>query len=239
MTESRPTIGILKCGHVAPSVAARHGTYTEWFRALLGPQGFDMPDWAVVDGDFPDSIDACDGWLVTGSPLGVYEDHAFIPPLMDFIRACRDAGKPVVGICFGHQAIAQALGGTVVKHEGGIKIGRQTYRVKGLGALTLNAWHQDQVVAPPPGAEILAEGPGCSVGAMAIGDTILTLQTHPEMTNACLLDLIELRRDSGSFAPEQAALAEAGATEAVDDKAAAAWIGDFYRQGIGRRRDVA
>ncbi|WP_226898214.1 type 1 glutamine amidotransferase [Mangrovicoccus algicola] len=232
MTAPRPRIGILKCGHVAESIETAHGTYTEWFRDFLGPQGFDMPVWAVVDGEFPDSVEACDGWLVTGSPLGAYEDHAFIPRLEAFLREIRAAGRPLVGICFGHQIIAQAFGGRVIRHPGGIKIGRQSYEVEGLGRLALNAWHGDQVVEVPEGAEIIATGEDVPVGAMRIGDRVLTLQTHPEMTNACLLGLVDLRRDTGIFAPGQVEAAEAAADEPVDSARAAEWIGDFYRRAL-------
>lgn len=229
----KPRIGILKCGHVHDTVTARNGDYNAWFRNLLDDQGFDMPAWAVVDMEFPDSIDAADGWLVTGSPLGAYEDHAFIATLMAFIRDVQAAGKPMVGICFGHQVIARALGGTVEKAAVGLRIGHQTYTVDGIGTLTLNAWHQDQVIVPPQEAEIIATGPDVPVGGMRINDTTLTLQTHPELTNACLLDLIELRRDSGSFAPGQVETAEASATEPTDSDRAADWIGGFFRDRLG------
>lgn len=228
----KPRIGILKCGHVAESVTQQNGDYTAWFRNLFADQELDMPVWSVVDMEFPDSIDDADGWLITGSPLSSYEDHPFIAPLMDFVRDVQAEAKPLVGICFGHQLIARALGGTVTKADSGILIGRQRYQVQGLGELTLNAWHQDQVIVPPAEAEIIATGPGVPVGGMRIGDSTLTLQTHPELTNTCLLDLINLRRDVGTFAPGQIETAETGATQPVDAKVAAVWLADFLKARV-------
>lgn len=226
------SIGILKCGHVHETVTAQNGDYTAWFRNLLEPHGFHMPAWTVADMEFPDSIDAADGWLVTGSPLSAYDDHPFIDPLMEFLRNIQAAGKPLVGICFGHQIIARALGGKVEKAPSGLRIGHQTYEVEDAGTFRLNGWHQDQVTVPPADAEIIASGPGVPVGGLRIGGSTLTLQTHPELTNQCLLDLIALRRDTGSFAPGQLETAEADAAQPTDADRAAAWISAFYRDRL-------
>ena len=92
-----------------------------------------------------------DGWLISGSKHGAYEDHAFIPPLEDLIREIADQGLPLVGVCFGHQIIAQALGGKVEKFDAGWAVGRQTYEIDG-DEYQLNAWHQDQVTRLPESA---------------------------------------------------------------------------------------
>ena len=78
---------------------------------------------------FPTSVSSCDGWIVTGSAFGAYEDHAFIPPLEDFIRANYKADVPMAGICFGHQIMAQALGGKVEKFSGGWGVGYTNYEM--------------------------------------------------------------------------------------------------------------
>ena len=147
-------IGILKTGQSPEVIRGALGDYDQMFERLLGGRGFDFDSYHVEAMQFPPDVHAADGWLITGSRPGAYQDHPFIPPLEDFIRAAYAAGVPVVGICFGHQIIAQALGGRVEKHKGGWAVGAQDYDFAGQ-TVTLNAWHQDQVVTAPEGAEVV------------------------------------------------------------------------------------
>ncbi len=173
-------IGILQAGHSPDELRDSVGDYGEMFTRLLDGHGFDFQIFSVVDGEFPAGTQDADGWLITGSKHGVYEDHDWIPPLEELIRDIRDAGQPLVGVCFGHQIIAQALGGRVEKFDGGWSIGRTEYNF-GNQKLALNAWHQDQVVEAPEGAEIVASTDFCANAAMMIGDKILTIQPHPRV----------------------------------------------------------
>ena len=176
-------IGILKCGHANDKVIAEHGDYERWFEKLLADKDLEFAAYNVVDLEFPASVSDCDGWLLTGSRHGAYEDHPFIAPLEDFIRAAYSAHVPMVGICFGHQLIAQALGGKVEKYSVGWAMGNRTYDWNGLGDVALNAWHQDQVVTPPKGAKILAGNDFCKYAALIYDDRAWTVQAHPEITN--------------------------------------------------------
>lgn len=185
-------IGILQCGQSPAQLKRDLGDYPDMFVRLLDGRGFDFTTWHVEKMAFPDDIHDADGWLLTGSRHGAYEDHAFIPPLEDFIRRVHDAGVPMVGICFGHQIIAQALGGTVVKHPGGWAVGAQDYDFGGQ-PVTLNAWHQDQVVALPPGAQVAGRNAFCENAALIYGDRAFTVQAHPEFGDAFIQGLMDTR----------------------------------------------
>jgi len=185
-------IGILQTGHSPDNMKDQLGDYGEMFTKLLGGHGFEFKIWSVVDGDFPASAVDADGWLITGSKHGAYEDHDWIPPLEDLIRAIRETGCPLVGICFGHQIIAQALGGKVEKFSGGWSVGRTEYTVNGQ-PMALNAWHQDQVTAVPDGATVVGSSDFCANAALLYDDQIWTIQPHPEFSSAFVDGLIRTR----------------------------------------------
>lgn len=185
-------IGILMTGHAVPELQERTGDYDAMFARLLARHGFEFETYNVVDEQYPSAPDACDGWLITGSKHGAYEDHPWIPPLEDFIRAVYAAGRPMIGVCFGHQIIAQALGGKVIKYPGGWSVGRTEYDLDG-ETVALNAWHQDQVVEVPKDAKVIGKSDFCANAAMVYDDRILTIQPHPEFGPDIVEDLIRLR----------------------------------------------
>jgi len=221
-------IGILLCGHAPDEYIEQRGDIDALFRDLLGERGFEFQTWPVVDMDFPDSPKDADAWLVTGSKHGVYEDLPFIAPLEDFIRDIRHAERPLVGICFGHQIIAQAFGGHVEKFDGGWQRGLQSYAL-GDGDLSLYAWHQDQVITAPSGARTLASNPGCTHAILSYGPNCLTIQGHPEFERDFIETLIEHR--AGSATPEELAAVAAKLDHPPDRARAATLIANTLRHG--------
>ncbi|WP_322865607.1 type 1 glutamine amidotransferase [Aquicoccus sp. G2-2] len=219
-------IGILQTGHAPDALLPESGDYDTMFARLLGQRGFDFETFAVVDGVFPENAAACDGWLITGSRHGAYEDHGWIAPLEALIREIATSGRPLIGVCFGHQIIAQALGGKVEKFAGGWAIGPQDYEIAGQH-MVLNAYHQDQVTKLPPGAQVIGRNEFCANAALLIGDNILTIQPHPEFSADFIAGLIE-KRGRGTVPDALLDAAEARLSEPNDNAGFAARMAGFF-----------
>lgn len=173
-------IGILQTGRSPEPLVDEFGEYGEMFQTMLYGRGFTFQVYDVLEHEFPASAHDADGWLITGSKFGVYEDHDWIPPLEQLARDIYAAGLPMVGVCFGHQLIAQALGGKVEKFEGGWSVGRVEYEMSDGTTLPLHAWHQDQVIEKPEQAKTIGSTDFCEHAVLTYGDRVLTLQPHPE-----------------------------------------------------------
>ncbi len=185
-------IGILQSGHSPDALIDKAGDYGDLFTAMLADDDLTFEVFSVVDGIFPSGAEAAEGWLITGSRYGAYEDHDWIPPLEDLIRDIHARALPMIGVCFGHQIIAQALGGKVEKFKDGWAVGRTEYDMGGQ-SLAVNAWHQDQVTRRPDEAQVLASNDFCENAVLAYGDTIWTIQPHPEMSPEFVDGLIRFR----------------------------------------------
>jgi GMP synthase-like glutamine amidotransferase len=235
LTIVRPKLGIIECGPVRAELAAQFGSAVDWFKAYLDPvlgARFEFTSYAAYRNDFPASVDDCAAWLLTGSVYGVYEQADWMLRLEGFVRNAA-LRKKVVGVCFGHQLIAKAFGGRVAKAEQGWQIGLQRYIIKSqkswmtppLQSFALVASHQDQIVTPPANAVVLAENAASPFGMMQLGDNILTIQLHPEMSVACSAALTNLR--SEILGPERVAAAKASFAQVPDDQTFAKWIAQF------------
>lgn len=216
-------IGILQTGDVNPRLADRFPPYDVMFASLLDGHGLRFRAWRANHGELPEGPEAADGWLITGSAAGVYEDLPWIAPLEELVRAIAAARRPLAGICFGHQLMAQALGGRVAKSEKGWGIGVQAYRETGTGrTLRVLASHQDQVTALPPGAEVMASSEFCPIAAMRWPDApMISWQPHPEFAPDYSRAIIEMRRGE-TYAEAFADAALAGLDQPLDS----AEIGD-------------
>jgi GMP synthase-like glutamine amidotransferase len=193
------TIGILLCGDIPATLEAEFGPYSGMIRRLLGSRSATVFD--VQNGQLPRSISTYEGYVITGSNAGVYDGQPWINDLMDFLRNARGGGSKLIGICFGHQAMAQAFGGSVIKSPKGWGIGLHRYELHARphwiddgGAVAVPASHQDQVVTLPSDARVIASSEFTPYAALDYRGAI-SFQFHPEFSPAFAAALIEANRD--------------------------------------------
>lgn len=221
-------IGILQTGLAPEALSDTMGDYPDMFARLLDGQGFTFRTFRVVEGEFPADVHDCDGWLITGSRHGVYEDHPWIPPLEQFIRDAFAARVPVVGICFGHQIVAQAMGGKVERYDGGWAVGATEYDFSG-EKLVLNAWHRDQVTRPPEGARVIATNDFCANAALLYDDRAFTVQAHPEFRPE-FVDGLMKTRGKGLVPDDVMAAAATRLADPIQDRTMAGRIAAFFKE---------
>ena len=167
-------------------------TIVEWLAPALPNATFATADVAY-GADLPEP-DTFDGVVVSGSEFGVYDDTPWMVPLRRFLLAARDAQKPVFGICFGHQIMAETFGGRAEKAACGTVVGRRIYEIEG-AMLATHAWHQDQVTQVPPGATVTGTADYCPIGVLEYDFPGLSVQFHPEYSRPRLEQLFSLGRD--------------------------------------------
>lgn len=228
-------IGVLTAAQPPACVAQAHGPFFAMFSELFKGQGFTFHDWNIEEMIFPSSVSDADGWLITGARHGAYEDHAFIPPLEDFIRASHAAHMPMIGICFGHQIIAQALGARVQKFEGGWALGRKSYSIDGIGRVHLTAWHQDQVVERPSGAQVIASNDFTQFAGLRYGDHCITLQPHPEITPLIRASYARWQLGENRFSPDLLNNVIADTTKPGDEARLGQFLAEFLKTAHSKR----
>lgn len=230
-------VGLLQLGYIHPDVAATEGDYPEAFAALLAGHDIELTTYDVPAGQRPKSPRDHDGWLASGSANSAYEPLAWIGDTGRFLLEVVDADVPLVAICFGHQLLAQAMGGTVARADVGWGVGVHHYDVVGparpwmagpVSELRVIASHQDQVVEAPDGIELLATSTHCRVAGYTVGSRALALQAHPEFTPAVSRGLLDLRRGAIGEARTDAALATLD--EPIDQDLIAGWMASFWRR---------
>ena len=196
-------IGLLACDFVNPEFLEISGTIPQMFADLISQTKIDA-DWKVYqvwEGEIPSSTDECEAWFISGSRKSIYEEEDWIKYFGEVVTNLHADKRKTVGICFGHQIIAQALGGEVQCSDRGWGIG-----VKEIEMTTQEPWmqsslkkvkmlftHQDQVEKLPPGARLLGSAEHCPHAIFAMGNHILAFQSHPEYSRAYLRALIQSR----------------------------------------------
>lgn len=228
-------VGILRTGRPPSPAIDPFGTYPDMFMDLLGRDAWAWRTYAADEGDYPAAPEDCDAYIITGSASAVYESDPWIGQLLDFLRAARGRAK-LVGVCFGHQAMAQAFGGEVIRSPKGWGVGAQAYSVVShqpfMGAadqVRLAASHRDQVVSLPAGAEVMLASDFTPFAGLVWRDTpAITIQPHPEFEPAYAQALIEVRRGP-IYSDAQADSAIASLDAPLDRARVGGWIADFLR----------
>jgi GMP synthase-like glutamine amidotransferase len=229
--------GLLVVGHVDPKSQHIAGDYPELFRALLEPVGLEVVPYALVDGQWPASLDECNVWVCSPSRNSVYDDLPWIGQLEDLVGDALAHETPFVGICFGHQLLAQAMGVEVRRSEGGWGVGVQEYDVVAaapwmdppLDRFRLIASHEDQVSAVPTGARLLATSAYCPVAGLAVGERAWSVQAHPEFVSPLADHLLAGRVEL--IGAERVAVARQTLDRALDRETLATWIARTAERG--------
>lgn len=228
-------IAILETGAPPASLVGRHGDYPAMVRRLLGPEHHYVT-FRVAEGRLPPEEARFDAAVVTGSPAGVNDGLAWIARLEDWLRAARGRAR-LVGICFGHQVIANAFGGVIEKAPQGWGVGVHQYDLI-LGGpfadrskLAAIASHQDQVTRPPPDARTIGGTEFTPHALLAYADgSAISLQCHPEFDAGYARELLVMLRAS-DLADDRRAAGLASLDGTIDREAMAGWIKRYLLGG--------
>ncbi|MDG1737520.1 MAG: hypothetical protein P8L68_04835 [Paracoccaceae bacterium] len=230
-------ICILHIGHTEPGAVSAHPPSPERFKAGLAPY-LPHADWttiSAVTGTLPQPEDY-NAYLITGGKYSVFDTLAWQDRFLDFIGDVISKNIQIIGICYGHQAIAQVLGGVVERSPRGYGVGLMPVSVvadtswcqSSEDPLMLHAMHQDQVTVLPEGAEVFLSSDFCPISGFTFNNNVLAIQQHPDFTCDLNYDLIKKREDRIG---EKTAIAAIAALEGRDDTAASVeWMARFLRQ---------
>lgn len=205
MSDTRLRCVVVVCGEPEPAVQAEHGDFGRWFVRALGAEAATRVIDVRATPASPAWLDDCDALVVSGSPHAVFEPHPWLPPLEELLRdAVCTRALPTLGVCFGHQLVAQALGGRVGRNPRGREMGTITVErhdaeaplLEGLGArFGAQATHRDTVLVPPRGATVHARSDRDDCHVFSHGSA-WGVQFHPEVTAPILRGYIRARTET-------------------------------------------
>ncbi len=231
-------LGILQCDSVLDTYQGQFGDYPDMFRALFKPNEpkMEFVTYDVRENAYPTQIDECDAYLITGSKASVYDDLPWLPECEKFIRTLHRRKQCLIGICFGHQLIADVLGGKTEKAPQGWGVGvaiNQVY-VKApwmrpyLSAIGVIVSHQDQVTTLPTDAVLVAGSEFCPHFMYQIDDHILTIQGHPEYSKRYSETL--MRHRAATLGEDTYRNGMSSLALPTDELTVAQWIINFIRR---------
>ena len=160
---------------------------------------FEEADFKVYDlAEFNDAVpklSTFDGLILSGSELGVYNFALWMPSVQNLLLETKQAGKPIFGICFGHQIMAEVFGGKVEKADCGNVLGVRDYTDNNGHIFKAYAWHQDQVTRVPPEASVISTALYCPIAGLRYNFNAFSVQYHPEFTKESILGLLHCGRN--------------------------------------------
>jgi len=231
-------LGVLLCDHVQTALQEEFGDYSDMFSQIIAEcdDSITIEYFAVVDGELPKHIDVCDAYMSTGSKASVNDDFPWVNALERLVWQLFLADKPFVGICFGHQMIAKALGGKVGRSNKGWGIGVATAIVNAdkqwmlpkQNQLKLVVSHQEQIQQLPPETEVLMLNDFCPYGMIQVGKHFLGLQGHPEFSPEYCYALMHTRKNL--IAKERFQQGINSLTLTVDAQLTMHWLINFLKQ---------
>lgn len=236
-------IGILQADSVLPQFQDIHGDYPDMIMDRLEDNSETEIEFEIYDvehGHYPDAIDDCDGYVITGSKKSVYDDEHWIETLGQYVQDLYVVKKPLIGICFGHQLVAQALGGRTQASEKGWGVGvhrshvikPQDFMQPHLDDINVLVSHKDQVSMLPMNAELIASSEFCPNSMYQIGGHIFCLQGHPEFVPNYSSDLMDMREEI--LGPEVHQAGKNSLSKPLDSDVIAKWILTFLEQAKSR-----
>lgn len=229
-------IGLLQCDHVMPELKDQFGDYSDFFIQLFQKNSFDLTVdiFDVQHGHYPKDNDIYDGFISTGSGSSVYDPEPWIQKFKTYVQQLYQQQKKFIGICFGHQMIAEALGGKCSKTDRGWGVGvkevliheKQQWMEPGLNRYRLLVSHQDQITKLPRDARVIGGNRHCPYSMIAVGEHFLGIQAHPEFIPAYADKLMQMRMDRIGLTVIRAA--EKTLHQETDESALARWMVTFW-----------
>ncbi len=237
----RIKLGILQTNHdKSVEVGDAFPDDAHRFRDMFDAQEdrFQYRVYMTIGGEVPRDLDEQDAFMITGSPLSVLDRHVFTDDLLDFIRRCDAAEKPLMGACFGHQAIALALGGAVERSPSGYNVGiedtvfsaKRPYMSPAREKLPMYMFHEDAVTRLPEGCELLGSSAKCKIASFAKGNHILTTQAHPEFSHAFMSTVLKFTEDKIPEPARKAAWDSLNQTP--EGSIFGLWSTNLFKQGV-------
>ena len=235
-------IGILKCDSTSEHFRKEHGDYQDWYKSLfLSVEPFlKFETYDVILGEYPKRLHENDVYLISGSRYGANDGDKWIDVLEKFVLELKSQKHPLVGICFGHQMIAKALGGKTELSTKGWGVGVQKYQKivtepwlePDIEQFSILSFHKDQVSKLPKDAVLIAENDFCPYSAYYIGEWLISFQGHPELTKDYIRALLFHRKNI--LGKEVLKIGLESLEQQIQPQIIAKWILNFVHNGVSK-----